>query len=234
MIKPVERLIFALDVSARQEAFDLVKILQGHVGWFKIGLELFVAQGPELVKDIVSSGERVFLDLKLHDIPATVKGALKSAASLGAGLITVHVQAGAAWREAIKAAENLKVVGVSVLTSLSPQDLAALGSSVIDPAALAAQRAVLAKEAGLAGLVCSGREAAQVRRVLGVEGLIICPGIRPAWSLVAGDDQARATTPAGALKAGADMIVVGRPIKNAPDPAAAADKVTAELAGARP
>ena len=230
-MQPHERIIFALDVASRQEALELTSQLAGRVGWFKVGLQLFLSTGPELVRAITAKGGRVFLDLKLHDIPATVSHALDSISGLGAELTTVHIQAGEAWRRAVALRSGLKVLGVSVLTSLSSSDLAALGHERTDPSALVRQRAGLAREANLGGVVCSGREAAEVREIVGPKMLIVCPGIRPASSKVADDDQARITTPAQALGAGADLIVVGRPIRAATDPAKAADQVAQELAG---
>jgi orotidine-5'-phosphate decarboxylase len=144
-------------------------------------------------------------------------------------MTTVHIQAGRTWRDAVKPRENLKILGLSVLTSLSPDDLAALDHRTLDPSALVLQRAKLAQEASLSGLVCSGREAAAARGAIGPQRLIVCPGIRPTWSLVNSDDQARVTTPAQAIKAGADLIVVGRPIRTAADAAAAADRVAGEI-----
>ncbi|MBW1713798.1 MAG: orotidine-5'-phosphate decarboxylase [Deltaproteobacteria bacterium] len=231
-MKARQRLVVALDTSDQSQALAWTRDLGPEVGWFKVGLELFTAAGPDLVRDIKNLGGRVFLDLKLHDIPATVRGALNAAQGLGAEMITVHIQAGPDWIRAVAPRERLKVVGVSLLTSLAPQDLEALGQRTNDPSALVLDRARLALEAGLSGVVCSGREAAAVRSVLGPEKLIICPGIRPAWSLVDGDDQARVTTPAQAVRAGADLIVVGRPILGAPDPVRAAQEVVQELAQA--
>jgi len=230
-MQPHERIIFALDVASRQEALELTSQLAGRVGWFKVGLQLFCSTGPELVRQITAEGGRVFLDLKLHDIPATISRALDSISGLGVGLTTVHIQAGEAWRRAMTPRPGLTILGVSVLTSLSAPDLADLGHQVTDPSALVRQRAGLARQAGLVGVVCSGKEAAEVRAVVGPDMLIVCPGIRPASSKVAGDDQARITTPAQALAAGADLIVVGRPIRAATDPAKAADQVAQELAG---
>ncbi len=230
-MEPHERIVFALDTDQADTALEWVKRLSGRVGWFKVGLELFTAVGPDLVRRIVELGQRVFLDLKLHDIPATVAGALRAASKLGAGLITVHIQAGEAWKKAVAEAESIKVLGITVLTSLSPEDLALLDHQTVDPSQLVALQAELAREADLAGVVCSGLEAALVRRVLGPDRLIVCPGIRPAWSLVEGDDQARVATPASAVADGADLIVIGRPIRTAPDMAEAADRVAAELSG---
>lgn len=233
-MEPYERIVFALDTGDADQAVSWVRQLTGKVGWFKVGLELFIAAGPDLVKRITDLGGQVFLDLKIHDIPATVGGALESVSRLGVGLATVHIQTGRAWREAVKRANGLKILGVSVLTSQNPDDLAALDHCTVDPSALVGLRAELAREAELDGLVCSGREAGQVRKIIGRNGgLIVCPGIRPAWSVIGHDDQARVTTPVQAVEAGADLIVVGRPIRTAPDMAKAADKVAGELAEAK-
>ena len=231
-VKPIDRLIFAVDTADPAEAMAWIDRLKGHVGLFKIGLELFCAAGPELVREAVARGGRVFLDLKFHDIPATVAGGLRSVSGLGAELTTVHIQAGQAWGKALEQAGPTKVLGISVLTSLSGADLTELDSAVTDPAELVRRRAALAGKYNLDGLVCSGAEAAQAREILGPDKLLVCPGIRPAWSLTPGDDQARVTTPLKAIAAGADYIVIGRPIRTADDPAEAADKVVAELAGA--
>ena len=228
-MKPIDRLIFAVDTADPVQAMTLIDRLQGHVGLFKIGLELFCAAGPDLVRQTVAKGGRVFLDLKLHDIPATVAGGLRSVSGLGAELVTVHIQAGQAWGKALEQAGETKVLGISVLTSLSGEDLAELDSAVTDPVELVRRRAALARKYDLDGMVCSGAEAAQAREILGPDKLLVCPGIRPAWSLTPGDDQARITTPLKAVEAGADYIVIGRPIRTAADPVEAADKVVAEL-----
>lgn len=229
-MEPRHRLVFAVDTADPDQALAWVDRLKDRVGWFKVGLELFTAAGPDLVRRIVDRGGRVFLDLKLHDIPATVAGALRSAEGLGVGLITVHIQAGPAWVEAVSSVDSIKVLGITVLTSQSPEDLAVLDHQTVDPGGLVALRTELAREAGLDGVVCSGQEAAAVRKILGPDKLIVCPGIRPQMSLVEGDDQARITTPRQAVADGADLIVVGRPIRTAPDMAAAAEQIAAEYA----
>lgn len=233
-MQPQDRLIFPLDVPNKAEAENLIQLLRGEVGLFKVGLELFMAEGPAFLQYLAAVGLDYFLDLKFHDIPATVAGA-QARILRGARLATVHVDQG---RRSLRAAvaafrDGVKVLGVTVLTHLDAQDLEALGIApeyARDPAKLVLLRARLAKEAGCHGVVCAGTEAAQVKRDLGEDFLVVCPGIRPAWSLVPGDDQRRVTTPYQAIRAGADYIVVGRPIRLAPDPVAAARKVAAEIA----
>jgi orotidine-5'-phosphate decarboxylase len=237
MVQPKDRLIFPLDVPDGAEARRLITLLRAEVGLFKVGLELFVAEGPDFLRVMTEElGAPYFLDLKFHDIPATM-GAAQARIMRGAKLTTVHVDQGAKSLRATVAAiaAGVKVLGVTVLTHLGPDDLEALGIApeyARDPARLVLLRARLAKEAGCSGVVCGGTEAAAVKTALGADFLVVCPAIRPAWSLVAGDDQRRVTTPAQAIAAGADYIVVGRPIRTAPDPVAAARRVVAEVAGA--
>ena len=218
---PRDRLIFALDVNHADEAENLVRLLAPEVGVFKVGLELFVSTGPEVVDKLRLAGAKaIFLDLKLHDIPATMRAAARSAVGLGVDLITCHAdQAG------IFADMDLggaKLLGVTVLTSLGGEELKAMGypPELQDPQALVLRRASLALAAGCAGVVCSGREAAAVRNLLGPDAFIVCPGIRPASGEA--HDQKRVMTPERAMAAGASHIVVGRPIRTAPDPVAAA------------
>ena len=207
---PRDRLIFALDVDTAEAAEDLVRLLASEVGVFKVGLELFVAAGPEVVARVRRAGARaVFLDLKLHDIPATMRAAARAAAGLGVELITCHAD-----QKDIFTGLDLggaRMLGVSVLTSLGQDELMALGypAELTDPAALVLHRARLALAAGCAGVVCSGHEASAVRELLGPEALVVCPGIR----LASGEahDQKRVMTPEKALAAGASHIVVGRP-----------------------
>jgi orotidine-5'-phosphate decarboxylase len=230
-----DRVIFALDVPGAEQALDWVARLSGEVGAFKVGLELFVAAGPELVTRLVDRGERVFLDLKFHDIPATVAGATRVAAGLGAFLINLHslsapeamARAARAAREGAEAAGRPapKVLAVTVLTSHRERDLAAIGLEG-PPAAAVLRLAARARDAGLDGVVASPLEAARIRR-LWPEGLIVTPGVRPAGADLG--DQARVATPAGAVAAGADYLVVGRPIRAAADPVAAARAIAAEL-----
>jgi orotidine-5'-phosphate decarboxylase len=230
MRQPKDRLIFALDVPNRAEAERYLKLLKAEVGLFKVGLELFVAEGPAILQFLAESyGVEYFLDLKFHDIPATVRRA-QARVRPGARLATVHVDSG---REILKAGGEVKLLGVTLLTHLGPEDLAAMGLAreyVRNPTKLVLLRARLALEAGCDGVVCAGTEARAVKEACGPDFLVVCPGIRPTGAAVAGDDQRRITTAYSAIKAGADYLVVGRPIREAPDPAAAARKIVDEIA----
>ncbi len=234
--RPADYIVFPLDVPDMARARELVSELKNDVGLFKVGLELFVAEGPAAVAMVRESGGSagVFLDLKFHDIPATVKGAYGSASRLGADLVTVHCDEGRGLLEAmVKAGQGrTRVLAITVLTSLAADDLGPLGFREEyrkDLGLLALARARLAKEAGCAGVVCSGHEAARIRAEMGPDFLIVTPGIRPAWSLVAGDDQKRVVTAADAVRAGADYLVIGRPIRDAEDRVEAARKVAKEI-----
>lgn len=231
MLQPKDRLIFALDVPNRAEAESYIQVLKEEVGLFKVGLELFVAEGPPFLQFLAESyGVDYFLDLKFHDIPPTVNRALARIFK-GARLATVHVDSG---RETLQAGRGgVKLLGVTVLTHLGPDDLEAMGLKTEfaqNPTKLVLLRAKLAKEAGCAGVVCAGTEARAVKAAFGPDFLVVCPAIRPAWSVVAGDNQRRITTPFQAIQAGADYIVVGRPIRQAADPAAAARRIVQEIA----
>ena len=229
-ISPKDRIIFALDVPDVAEAARFAGLLKDHVGMFKIGLELFVACGPEIVKAVRERGGRgIFLDLKFHDIPETVKGAMRSASTLGADLVTVHTSDGQAMmKAAVEAAGSAKVLGVTVLTSLSAEAFPEAGiDKGFTPASLVLHRARVAKSAGCAGIVCSGQEARAARDALGPDFLIVTPGVRSADDAVG--DQKRVVTPFEAVKNGADYIVVGRPIRNAPNPVEAAKRIAAEI-----
>jgi orotidine-5'-phosphate decarboxylase len=232
-LAPRDRLIVALDTASLPEAEGLVERLADGVGMFKVGAQLFTAAGPAAVEMVRKRGARVFLDLKYHDIPATVSGAVREAARLGVALLTVHASGGTkmlhAAAEAAGAAgrDRPRILAVTVLTSL---DRATLQRELGVPIAVeghAVQLAGLAREAGCDGVVASPREAARLRGLLGHGALIVTPGIRPAGGAV--DDQARTATPAVAVRAGADYLVVGRPITGAPDPAAAAAAIVAEI-----
>ncbi len=230
---PQDRLIFALDVQGKKEAEHYVRLLEGVVGCFKIGLELFISEGPDIVKMIQGQCDaNIFLDLKLHDIPATVKGALRSAEKLGVRYITIHSTEG---EEILETAQEVKdsgleVLAVTVLTSTSASSLASLGiRKDINAAALVLDRAVRAQNSGCAGVVCSGEEAKVVKQKCGKDFKIVVPGIRPEWVRVSGDDQSRIATPSQAIRDGADMIVVGRPIRNAENPREAAQKIIEEI-----
>ena len=226
-------MIFALDVPGKKEAKHYAKLLKGVVGCFKVGLELFISEGPDIVKMIQDqSAANIFLDLKLHDIPATVRGALRSAKKLGVQYITIHSTEG---EEILETAQEVKgsgleVLAVTVLTSTSASSLASLGiREDINPAALVLDRATRAQNSGCAGVVCSGEEAKLVKSKCGGDFKIVVPGIRPEWASVSGDDQNRIATPSQAIEDGADMIVVGRPIRDANDPREAAQKIIEEI-----
>lgn len=229
-----ERLIVALDVPDADRALALAEKLAPTVGYFKVGLELFGAAGPDFVRDMVARRARVFLDLKLHDIPATVARAVGVLSKLGVSLLTVHAAGGPEMlRQAVGAAAAADrppgVLAVTALTSLDDDDLRAVGIG-LSPAELVLQRARLAAECGVAGVVSSVAEAAAVRAVVADDFHIVTPGIRPAGAAVG--DQKRVGTPAAALAAGASHLVVGRPIRDAPDPVQAARDLVAEMATA--
>lgn len=237
-MEPRERLIFPLDCPSRREAEELIGELRDEVGLFKVGLELFMAAGPAFLEDLSAIlPQGFFLDLKFHDIPATVSGAHRHLAR-GVRMTTVHVDQGRRGLEAAVSAwpAGVKVLGVTLLTSLRGQDLLAQGIdpryAVDPPVELVLLRAALAQAAGCHGVVCAATEARAVKDRFGRDFLAVCPGIRPAWAEVAGDDQKRVLTPAEAIRAGADYLVVGRPIRRAPDPAAAARRVVAEISPA--
>ena len=226
---PRERLIVAVDVPKADAASELVDRLAGRVGLFKLGSQAFTAAGPELVREVVGRGERVFLDLKFHDIPNTVAGAVASAAQLGVSLATLHGLGGRAMLEAAVGAlpaMGTKLLAITILTS---HDEATLGEIGVGGGVSDSVRrlALLAKDAGMDGVVASPHEVALVREACGPGFLIVTPGIRPAGA--ASGDQARAATPAAALSAGADYLVVGRPITEAKDPGAAADAIVREM-----
>ena len=224
-----DRLIVALDVPKADAARALVDRLAGRVGMFKVGSQLFTAAGPDLVHEIVGRGEKVFLDLKFHDIPNTVAGAVASASRLGVSFVDVHGLGGRAMMEAgvgALPAMGTRLLAITILTSHDEESLGEIGvnGSMADSVRRLAQ---LAKEAGTDGVVASPHEVALVREACGTDFLIVTPGIRPAGA--ATGDQARAATPAAAIAAGADYVVVGRPITEAGDPAAAADAIVREM-----
>ena len=226
-----DRLIFALDVPDKSEAQRLVKLLQDSVGSFKVGLELFVREGPDILKLIKDySSAEIFLDLKLHDIPATVRGALRSAAKLGVKYITIHSTEGEAILEASKEVKGscIEVLAVTLLTSMGESQLQDLGSN-LKVGDIVLDRALRARQSGCAGIICSGEEIVSVKQKCGDDFKVVVPGIRPEWSQIVSDDQKRITTPRKAIQAGADLIVVGRPIRDAVDPEKAARKIVAEI-----
>jgi orotidine-5'-phosphate decarboxylase len=229
---PDERIICALDVPTVAEAAALVGRVQDAVGFYKIGLQLFAVGGMELARDLKAEGRKVFLDWKLHDIGATVEKAAANLAASGCDLLTVHArpQVMAAAARGV-AGSGLKVLGVTVLTSLTAEDLAADDHN-LSPADLVELRVRQALEAGIDGVVSSPHEAARAREIAVAAGrpdfLIVTPGVRPAGSAL--DDQARAATPEAALQAGATHLVIGRPITAAADPRAAALAVAETIA----
>jgi orotidine-5'-phosphate decarboxylase len=226
-----ESLIVALDVSHEEKARALVAQLGESVSFYKVGKELFTAVGPALVCDLVASGKRVFLDLKFHDIPNTVAGAVRSAASLGVSLLTVHASGGskmleAAAQAAAQSAAKPTVLAVTVLTSLAAADLEEVGvSGSVEAQVL--RLAGLAINAGCGGIVASALEAARLRQALGAGFTLVTPGIRPAGAVAA--DQARVVTPEDAIRAGANYLVVGRPITAADDPQQAARAILQQI-----
>jgi orotidine-5'-phosphate decarboxylase len=218
----------ALDAPDLDTAARWAAQVAPHVSTLKVGLELYLRYGPDAVASVRgASGVEIFLDLKLNDIPATVAGAARAVARLRPALLTVHAAAGAAAiRAAAEAAPGTRIVAVTVLTSLCEDDLSQIG--LAGPVSDAARRlAVLAVESGARGLVCSPQEVAALRAEVGDDVLLITPGVRPAGSAV--NDQARVATPEEALRAGADLLVIGRPITGAADPGAAAATIAAAL-----
>ncbi len=254
-------IVFALDVASSDEAEKYVKILNGKVGMFKIGLELFIQSGPDIikrVKDLSDAG--IFLDLKFHDISETVKRVMERVAELGVDLVTVHCSSSQKMLEmAVKGGSykssggedkrlckqmrssrgEVGVLGVTVLTDHDASVIEASGFKDIyvnNIKELVLKRAQMAYDAGCSGVVCSGQEVELIKSKFGKDFMAVTPGIRPAWSMTANgdqkkisDDQKRVTTPAMAVKAGADLIVIGRPIKTAEDPALAADKIAQDI-----
>ena len=223
-MKPI---FVALDTPALDQALELTRAVRGHAGGVKLGLEFFSAEGPVGVRQIAELGLPVFLDLKLHDIPNTVAKAVEALAPLKPAILTVHAAGGRAMLQAAKAAAlpETKVVGVTVLTSLDAGDLAQAGV-IGSPAEQVERLAELAREAGVDGIVCSGAEVAAVHRAW-PDGFFVVPGVRPAGGEMG--DQKRVVTPARALDAGASVLVIGRPITAAADPARAIRDIVATL-----
>ena len=221
-MQATDRLIVAIDRSSRDDILRIADALHGAAGMLKIGLQAFVANGPSIVREVLARGAKVFLDLKIHDIPNTAKHAVAEAASLGAAMVTVHTSGGQAMlRACVAAAEGggSIILGVTILTSLDDAELQRIGfaGSSLDNAVRLAK---LAQASGLRGVVASPHEVAKIRDACGSGMCIVVPGIRPEGSEAG--DQRRTTTPAAAIAAGADYIVVGRPITDASDPRAAA------------
>ncbi|MBT3305251.1 MAG: orotidine-5'-phosphate decarboxylase [Alphaproteobacteria bacterium] len=230
-MKPSNRIFVALDTTDLDHALALGRDLAGLVGGVKVGKEFFTALGPDGVRAVTELGMPVFLDLKFHDIPATVAGAVRAALALNPYMLNVHASGGAAMMQAAaaasgEAADKPLVLAVTVLTSLSDDDLASVGVGG-DTASQVLRLAQLAQLSGLDGVVCSAREAEALRAALGPDFKLVVPGIRPDWA--ASDDQKRITTPSQAVALGADYLVIGRPITGADNPAAAAKRIADEL-----
>ena len=232
----IDQIIVPLDVPTQAEAIALLDCLP-KVSFWKVGLELFVACGPSILDELKQRNKRIFLDLKFHDIPNTVAGACRSAARYGVDLLTVHSTAGSsalrlAQQEAEKAAQAAgqpvpNLLAITLLTSLDSRTLAFDLKVPVELPEYVLHMALLAKEAGIPGVVCSPKEASELRRVCGDDFLLVCPGVRPTWAEKG--DQRRSLTPAEALKAGASYLVIGRPITQAPDPAGAFDQICEEI-----
>ncbi|HEY2941775.1 MAG TPA: orotidine-5'-phosphate decarboxylase [Vicinamibacteria bacterium] len=227
-----DRLVVALDVATPEEASVLVERLAGLAGMFKVGSQLFTAGGPDLVRGLVARGEKIFLDLKYHDIPHTVAGAVSAACRLGVSLVDVHALGGKAMMEAAVGAMPAMGTRLLAITVLTSHDAASFGDLGLagDVAETVRRLARLAYAAEVDGVVASPQEVPIIREACGKDFLVVTPGIRPAGARTG--DQARAATPAAALQAGADLLVVGRPIIEAADPAAAARAILREMEGA--
>ena len=235
-MKPAkEYIIFPMDVASQAEAKRFVELLAGRVGMFKVGLELFIRFGPDIVRMIHASGTTgVFLDLKLHDIPATVSRAMAGIADLGIQFATVHCGETPKMLEAAVegSREKVRILGVTVLTSVSAESITAAGyrsDSYPDLSELVIQRAKMAQSAGCAGVVCSGLEAPVIKQHFGDKFVTVTPGIRPLWASGGQDDQQRITTPAQAVKNGSDYLVIGRPIRDSAEPREAVERIVGEI-----
>jgi len=231
MHDPRQRLIVALDVSSAAAAQKIVAAVGDSAFCYKVGMQLYTAEGPPMVRELIAAGRRVFLDLKYHDIPNTVASAVREAARLGVSMLTVHASGGgtmlrAATEAAASVNPHLLVLAVTVLTSLDDHDLDKLGvrGRVQDQVS---RLAALAVASGCQGVVASAREASELRSELGRDFVIVTPGVRPAGATAG--DQARVTTPAEAVASGATYIVVGRPITGAPDPASEARAILSQI-----
>lgn len=233
-----DRVIVPLDVASEAEAIALLDQLPNVTFW-KVGLELFVSRGAGILQELQSRQKKIFLDLKFHDIPNTMAGACRAAARYGVDLLTVHAAAG---KDALRAAQiaaeigaaeagyrTPKLLAITVLTSLNARSLAFELKIPLELPEYALHMALLAQESGLAGVVCSPQEAEQLRDTCGNDFLLICPGVRPSWA--ASGDQRRTYTPADALKAGANYLVIGRPITQADNPAEAFERICEEMEG---
>lgn len=225
-----DRLIVALDFPTPAKALALVSSLSGGVSIYKIGLQLYTAAGPAIVQAVAASGAKIFLDLKLHDIPNTVAKAVSAAGELGVAMLTVHLCGGTVMLKAAMEAKppHLSLLGVTVLTSATQETLGELGIHAAMPDHVI-QLATLGQKAGIDGLITSPQEVGALRQRMGAEMLLVTPGVRPLWA--AADDQKRFTTPAEAVRDGANYLVIGRPITASPDPRSAVERIVEELAG---
>ena len=233
-VDPKDRLIIALDVPSAAEARKIAAAVGEAASFYKVGKQLFTAEGPQIVRDLVAGGKKIFLDLKYHDIPNTVAGAVGEAAKLGVDMLTVHASGGGSMLraavEAARARPGMAVLAVTVLTSMTDEDLESIGVRNGSPSRMLSQvlrLATLAIGSGCQGVVASAQEARLLRDELGHEFFLVTPGVRPAGSAVG--DQARVVTPAEAIAAGATHIVVGRPITGAGDPAGAVRGILGEM-----
>ncbi|MEM6837756.1 MAG: orotidine-5'-phosphate decarboxylase [Cyanobacteria bacterium P01_C01_bin.120] len=234
---PAERIIVPLDVPDVEAARQLINRIP-QVQFWKVGLELFVSSGPNILDYLKSQEKQIFLDLKFHDIPNTMAGACRAAGKYGVDLLTVHAAAGStaltAARQAAAAGAEIanvqapRLIAVTVLTSIDPRSLAFDLKIPLELSDYALQMALLSQTAGLSGSVCSPQEAALLRRCCGEDWLLVCPGVRPSWAQ--SGDQRRIMTPTEAIKAGANYLVIGRPITQAAEPAKAFEQICAELA----
>ena len=228
MTQGADKIIVALDVATKEEALGLVGELRGQISLFKIGLQLYTAEGPEIVRAVLAEGVKVFLDLKLHDIPNTVARAVESAAGLGVQMLTIHLSGGSEMIRAATAAKKngMSILGITVLTSAGDDTLHETGiSDRIDAQVVRLARLGVAN--GTDGIVASPSEAKALRAEFGDRIKIIVPGIRPAWSQAG--DQKRISTPRHAIEAGADYLVIGRPITSHPKPCEAVTLILSEL-----
>ena len=230
----MSRVIVPLDVPTAEQALALVDRLGPRGDFYKVGFQLYTSAGPQVVRELVERGKRVFLDIKLHDIPNTVAHAVEAASTLGVELLTVHASGGPTMLEAAAAARGgeLRLLAVTVLTSLSPDEMGTVWDRDIRSVREEVGRlALMSQAAGMDGVVASALEASWIRSQVGDRFLIVTPGIRPAGS--DRGDQSRIATPGDAVRAGADYLVIGRPITGAPDPAAALDAILAEIDAAQ-
>jgi orotidine-5'-phosphate decarboxylase len=235
----VEKICVALDVPNAEAAFGLATQLKDHVGFFKVGMELYNAEGPSVVRGLRALGAKIFLDLKFHDIPNTVAGASRIVAPLGVSMFNLHASGGIEMMRAslLSASESAtktgvacpRIIAVTVLTSLDDQTFKEITQSDVNVARHTEHLAVMAKQAGLDGVVASPQEIQLIRAVCGQDFLIVTPGVRPSGGDVG--DQKRVATPAGAIQAGADILVIGRPITAARDPVASIESILGEIQG---